>query len=81
MNKKQAYKLVNYLLDEAYGILNYADSVDVKAVSSLLSTANYYTKSFRLEERDDITIRIHSLRREAMEYIENAQTALENVFI
>lgn len=81
MNKKQANELVNYLIDEAYGILNYADFVDVKAVSNLLGTANYLTKSFELKERENVTNRIKEVRCEAMEYIDGAQRALENVFV
>lgn len=81
MNKKQANELVNYLLNEAYGILNYSDFVDVKAVSNLLGTANYLAKSFDLKERESITIKIRYLQNNAMEYIEETQRALENIFI
>lgn len=81
MNKKQAYKMVMYLLDEAYGLLHYADYTDVKAIANLLGTANYIAKSYNLREREQIVNRIRSIRSEADEYLNVVNEALGTIFL
>lgn len=80
MSKKDAYKLVNYLLDEAIGILDYSDFTDIKAVSNLLATANYISKSFQLKEHQEIICRIHNIRKQAYQYLRMSEESLENIF-
>lgn len=81
MNKKQSYELAMYLLDEAYGLLNYADYTDIKAIANLLGTANYIAKSYNLREREQINKRIWEIRTEADEYLKIANEALSNIFL
>lgn len=80
MNKKDAYKLVNYLLNEANDLIDIADFTDIKAVSNLLATANYFMKSFRLREFQEIENRIFHIRSKAYEHIEMSKKALDDIF-
>lgn len=80
MNKKQAYNLAMYLLDEAYGLLNYADYTDIKAISNLLGTANYIAKSFNLREKEEIKAHIRKIREETEDYIREVLQDLAHVF-
>lgn len=80
MNKKDAYKLANYLLDEANDLIDIADFTDIKAVSSLLATANYFAKSFQLKEFQEIEDRIFHIRSKAFEYIEMSKKSLDDIF-
>lgn len=81
MSKKDAYKLVNYLLAEANDIIELANFTDIKAVSSLLATANYFMKSFQLKEFNEIENRIHHIRSKAYKYIEMSTRALDDIFV
>ena len=62
MSKKDACKLVDYLLSEANDLIEIADFTDIKAVSNLLATANYFMKSFQLREFQEIENRIFHIK-------------------
>ncbi len=80
MNKKDAYKLVDYLLNEANDLIDIADFTDIKAASNLLATANYFMKSYRLREFQEIENKIFHIRSKAYEHVEMSKKSLDDIF-
>lgn len=77
MNKKKAYELAMYLLDEAYGVLNYDDYfTDIQAITNLLGATSYIVKSYNLKEIDLIEERIQGIKHDTFDYIEKVKETL-----
>ena len=77
MNKKQAYNLAMYLLDEAYGAMNYDDYfTDIQAIKNVLEDTRYIVKSYNLKEIDLIEERIQGIKHDTFDYIEKVKETL-----
>lgn len=80
MSKKEAYRTIMFLLNEASDNLDCSDFQDLKAVAGMLETVIYLTKSFQLDEKDEIYTRVLDIRSKAYRILHNIENTLDNLF-